>query len=279
MNAPSLPLFHVDAFTSEAFRGNPAAVCLLEGPAPESWMLNVAREMNLSETAFVAPLETPGEFGLRWFTPKIEVDLCGHATLASAHVLWRQGVARPAERIRFQTRSGWLEASLEEESGAIELDFPLMRPVEAATPAGLAEALGMSSREQLRWMGTAGPRYFVEADSEATVRALRPDFAKLSTFGNGFVSFIVTARAEAGREHDFVSRFFDPDEVIQEDPVTGSAHCTLAPYWSARLGRDSLTGFQASSRGGLVRMRLERERVILGGNAVTVVEGRLLNVF
>ena len=272
----SMPLFHVDAFTDRAFAGNPAAVCLLsEGTAPdERWHQNVAAEMNLSETAF---LRRRGDatWDLRWFTPAAEVDLCGHATLASAHVLWQGGYAKPGSTIDFHTRSGRLSARHDTEGGnggMIRLDFPA-EPAEACAPAtGVLEALGNVS---FRFFGRNRMDYLVELENEAQVRSLRPDFAKLRDICGTARGAIVTARA-ARPDYDFVSRYFAPSFGIDEDPVTGSAHCCLGPYWGERLGKSELTGFQASPRGGVVGVRLDGGRVELRGRAVTVAKGELL---
>ncbi len=255
----------VDAFTGEPLGGNPAAVCLLPAPADASWMQRVAREMNLSETAFLVRRDD-GAFDLRWFTPAVEVDLCGHATLASAHVLWEANhLARNAPAV-FHTRSGRLSAVLRD--GWIEMDFPA-EPAEAApAPDGLAGALGI----QPTWVGRNRFDYLVEADTAATVRRLAPDFRRLGAIDARGV--IVTAEAETDG-FDFVSRFFAPRTGIDEDPVTGSAHCCLGPYWRRRLGRDRFTAWQASERGGLVRVAVRGERVTLSGQAVTVLRGEL----
>jgi len=262
----TVPVVQVDAFTAEPFAGNPAAVCVLPAPREERWMQAVAREMNLSETAFLVR-RTDGAFDLRWFTPAAEVDLCGHATLASAHVLWSEGHLPAGATARFLTRSGELRADRREPW--IELDFPATPPVPASTPPGLAAALGVEPVAVL----TSRFDYFVEAASEAAVRALEPDFRALRSLGVRGV--IVTAKAESAG-FDFVSRFFAPGVGVDEDPVTGSAHCALAPFWGARLDRVEMTGFQASSRGGVVRVRVAGDRVILGGRAVTVLRGELL---
>lgn len=255
----------VDAFTDRPFGGNPAAVCILPGPAAEPWMRAVAREMNLSETAF---LHREGDaFRLRWFTPAVEVDLCGHATLAAAHVLWEEGHLGPAEQAAFQTRSGRLNA--DRRGDRIELDFP-SRPAERLDePPGLAEALGAP----IVWFGLNGMDALVELESERSVRDLRPDFGSLAKVEVRGV--IVTARSDDPR-YDFVSRFFAPLSGIDEDPVTGSAHCALGPFWGGRLGKTDLKGHQVSARGGVVGVRLEGSRVILGGRAVTVLRGELL---
>ena len=259
-----LTIVQVDAFTDRLFGGNPAAVCLLPSPRDESWLQAVAREMNLSETAFVAPA-TDG-FDLRWFTPTVEVDLCGHATLASAHVLWELGKLEPDTPARFHTRSGMLCASRQE--AWIELDFPAIREEPAEAPAGLASALGV----QARYVGRNQFDYLVEVESEAVVRGLRPDFGALCAIPARGV--MVTSRGDSPT-YDFVSRFFGPASGIDEDPVTGSAHCCLGPFWGARLGKHELIGYQASARGGIVRVRLGGDRVYLGGQAVTVLRGEL----
>lgn len=253
----------VDAFTDRPFGGNPAAVCVLDRWPDGDWMQAVAAEMNLSETAFLVP--EGGGFGLRWFTPTVEVDLCGHATLASAHVLWEEGRVAPDARIDFQTRSGTLSA--QRDGAWIVLDFPALPPREIEPPPGLIEALGA---EPL-WVGEAPHFFLVEVESEDAVRALDPDFRALTAFGDR--NPIVTARGEG--EHDFVSRFFAPGAGIDEDPVTGSAHCVLGPYWAARLGCDEMLAVQASLRQGTVRVRLVGDRVLLGGQAVTTLRGEL----
>ncbi|MGH7334780.1 MAG: PhzF family phenazine biosynthesis protein [Candidatus Rokuibacteriota bacterium] len=260
-----IPLVQVDAFTSAPFGGNPAAVCLLTGPADEAWMQDVAREMNLSETAFLYP-EGSG-YRLRWFTPTVEVDLCGHATLASAHVLWETGRVQPATRIDFQTKSGRLSA--ERHEAWIELDFPA-KPVEPVEPpSDLLAALGAPAC----FVGRNRFDYLVEVEGASTVRALRPDLPRLASLPVRGV--MVTSRSDDPR-YDFVSRFFAPGSGIAEDPVTGSAHCALGPYWMLRLEKDQLLGYQASARGGTVRVRVERDRVRLGGQAVTILRGELV---
>jgi PhzF family phenazine biosynthesis protein len=261
----TLPIVQVDAFTGEPFAGNPAAVCVLPAPREERWMQAVAREMNLSETAFLVR-RTDGAWDLRWFTPAAEVELCGHATLASAHVLWSERHLPTGETARFLTLSGELRA--DRRDPWIELDFPATRPVPATAPPGLAAALGVEPVAVL----TSRFDFFVELGSEADVRALEPDFRALRSLGVRGV--IVTARASTGG-FDFVSRFFAPGVGVDEDPVTGSAHCALAPFWGARLDRAEMTGYQASARGGEVRVRLAGDRVILGGRAITVLRGEL----
>jgi PhzF family phenazine biosynthesis protein len=262
----SVPLFQVDAFSAEPFRGNPAAVCLLDAAVEASWMQAIAAEMNLAETAFVVP--RADGYDLRWFTPACEVDLCGHATLASAHVLWSTGRLAPGATARFLTKSGWLSAA--QQGDLTELDFPATPPTDAPeAAAALAEAIGAD----VRWTGRSAFDLMARVDVAATVRRLTPDMPKVQAFPVRGV--IVTAPGDDGR-HDFVSRFFGPQSGVPEDPVTGSAHCALAPYWSAELGRDTLLGYQASPRGGSVRTRLSGDRVLLGGRAVTVFTGTLL---
>lgn len=262
----SVRITQVDAFTDRPFAGNPAAVCILPAPADPAWMQNVAREMNLAETAFLVP--RPDGYDLRWFTPAVEVDLCGHATLASAHVLWEDGHLAAARQARFHTRSGLLTA---DRRGAwIELDFPVTPVQPAATPASLSHTLGAEPV----FVGRSRFDLVVELDGEAAVRRLAPDLGAVSRIeGRGV---IVTSPADAGRPYDFVSRFFAPQSGVPEDPVTGSAHCALTPYWAAKLGKTELTGHQASSRGGTVRVRLEGDRVRLAGQAVTVLRGELI---
>jgi predicted PhzF superfamily epimerase YddE/YHI9 len=261
-----LPLYQVDAFTARPFAGNPAAVCLLDRPRADAWIQDVAAEMNLSETAF---LERRADgWGLRWFTPAVEVDLCGHATLASAHVLWESGAAQDGgEALRFHTRSGLLVAR--RRGAEIELDFPAL-PVAAAASPGLAAALGA----ELRWCGRNQLDLLVELASERDVRALAPDFPRLKVATPPGRGVIVTARSEAP-ECDFVSRFFAPAVGIDEDPVTGAAHCALGPYWSAKLGKSELRAYQASARGGWLGVRVAGDRVYLTGRAVTVLRGEL----
>ncbi|MHC4914768.1 MAG: PhzF family phenazine biosynthesis protein [Planctomycetota bacterium] len=261
-------LFVVDAFTSKPFAGNPAAVCLLRGEREDAWMQSVAAEMNLSETAFL--LERGDGFSLRWFTPETEVDLCGHATLAGAHVLFEEGLADAAAGARFQTASGPLAAARAGEE--IELDFPALPAEACELPADLLGALGARG-EAAVWSGRSRFDYLVELESAEAVRALRPDFPRLREAD--VRGTIVTARSDRP-DVDFISRFFAPHEGVDEDPVTGSAHCVLGPYWGERLGKTELVGFQASKRGGTVRVGLRGERVTLAGRAVTVSRGELL---
>ena len=262
----SIPLYTVDAFTDDRLSGNPAGVCLLETAADQVWMQSVAREMNLSETAFLVPHEGDG-FDLRWFTPAVEVALCGHATLASAHVLWQSDVLADDLPVRFHTQSGVLTAS--KRGTWIELDFPAKPVADAKAPKGMLEALGVRAVH----VGRSALDYLVEVKDEAEVRAVTPDFARLATLEARGV--IVTSRA-ATDGADFVSRFFAPGAGVNEDPVTGSAHCALAPYWGAKLGRTAMVGRQVSARGGVVKVRVAGDRVMLGGQAVTVLRGVLV---
>jgi PhzF family phenazine biosynthesis protein len=258
-------IYTVDAFAHAPFTGNPAAVCPLDSPRDEAWMQRVAMEMNLSETAFLWP-EADG-FRLRWFTPAVEVSLCGHATLASAHVLWETEQLPGISTVRFQTLSGLLTA--EKQGEEIQLNFPA-KPIEAvAAPAGLPEALGAA----IRFVGRNSMDYLVELESETAVRQLEPDAGRLADLPVRGV--IVTARSSEPR-FDFVSRFFAPAAGVPEDPVTGSAHCALGPFWAERLGKTELLGYQASRRGGIVRVALVDQRVLLSGRAITIFRGELL---
>jgi PhzF family phenazine biosynthesis protein len=259
----TVPIVNVDAFANHPFEGNPAAVCVLQSSISEILMQNIASEMNLSETAFVWPL-TDG-FSLRWFTPAVEVDLCGHATLASAHVLWEQRLIAPGAKALFHTRSGLLTA--QRRDGRIEMDFPSKPAVPSDAPDGLLSSLGFAAAKVARSQFD----FLVEVDSERMVREATPDFGALrKTPARGV---ILTARSSG--EFDFVSRFFAPAVGVDEDPVTGSAHCALAPYWSERLGKLEMTGRQVSRRGGTVHVRLAGDRVMIGGQAVTVMRGQL----
>ena len=260
-----LKITQVDAFTSEPFSGNPAAVCVLPGARDEAWMQNVAKEMNLAETAFLVR-RADGSFDLRWFTPAVEVALCGHATLASAHTLWQDGHLPAAETARFHTKSGLLTAA--PLGDWIELDFPATPDTAADPPAELAEALGATPQ----YVGKSRFDYLVELDSERTVTDLEPDHSRLRTLPVRGV--MVTSRATTPG-WDFVSRFFAPGSGIDEDPVTGSAHCCLTPYWSRKLGRTEFVARQVSPRGGTLRLALEGDRVKLRGQAVTVLTGQL----
>ncbi|HKO52015.1 MAG TPA: PhzF family phenazine biosynthesis protein [Polyangiaceae bacterium] len=254
----------VDAFADQPFTGNPAAVCLLSEAADERWMQLVAREMNLSETAFLYR-EGRG-FRLRWFTPTAEIDLCGHATLASAHVLWETGQLSAADPAHFETRSGALSAR--QEGQLIALDFPALFATECEPFSGLVDAIGAP----VRYVGRTEFDLIVELENEAAVRGLRPDLARIATFPVRGV--IVTSRSQ-DPAFDFVSRFFAPAFGVPEDPVTGSAHCCLGPFWGERLGKRDLTGYQASVRGGSVQVGVRGDRVRLGGRAITTLRGTL----
>lgn len=277
----------VDAFTETRFSGNPAAVCILPpGEDDEDWMRKVAMEMNLSETAFLRSRDgkspkgrkgTQGarSFDLRWFTPIVEVDLCGHATLASAHVLWEEGHVAHKERLHFHTRSGILKAERRVERGQawIELDFPAL-PEEAFE--GSADVISKALGTIPRYVGAYGSDYLVEVDGEDVLRRLSPDFALLKTLpARGIAVTCAPSASTKAKGYDFVSRFFGPSVGISEDPVTGSAHCFLGPFWGRRLGKDEVLGYQASARGGSIRVRMRGDRVLLGGKAVTVMRGQL----
>ena len=259
------PIVQVDAFTAEPFAGNPAAVCLMDSMRDDTWMQNVAREMNLSETAFLHP--DNGGYRLRWFTPTVEVALCGHATLASAHVLYESGALARGQQALFHTKSGRLTA--DEENGWIRLDFPANPATEVQPLPHLDKAVGS---ENLKYVGKSVFDYIVEVESEEEVRALKPNMALLELLPARGV--IVTAPAN-GSDYDFVSRFFAPASGVPEDPVTGSAHCCLAPYWAAKLGKEEMVGYQASARGGVVKVAMRKDRVLLYGQAVTVLRGEL----
>lgn len=263
----------VDAFTDRPFSGNPAAVAILDEERPDEWLQAVAAEMNLSETAYLLSVEA-GVWGLRWFTPVHEVPLCGHATLASTHSLWESGQAGD-DTLRFLTRAGELRASRRD--GLIWLDFPIVPPVACLEPVGLRSALGAES--ELVAFATTGddveaiPNLLVELSSARAVRDLAPDPSALARLPFGGV--IVTAAGEDGV--DVVSRYFAPAFGIPEDPVTGSTHCTLAPYWTPRLGRDTFSARQLSVRGGELRIELRGDRVLIGGRAVTVARTELVS--
>jgi len=257
-------IYQVDSFTDRAFSGNPAGVCILESAADEEWMQNVAREMAISETSFLYPEN--GGYNLRWFAPDAEVDLCGHGTLATAHILWEKNYLERDETASFFTKSGLLTARLKGEW--IELDFPVLPEESLDAPEGLLESLGIEAK----YVGMNEFDYIVEVESESELRSMEPDLsmlAKVTTRG-----VIVTSLCES-EEYDFVSRLFAPAIGIPEDPVTGSAHCCLGPYWMKKLGKDTFNAYQASARGGSLKVKVERDRVILSGQAVTVLEGNI----
>ncbi|HEX2949132.1 MAG TPA: PhzF family phenazine biosynthesis protein [Armatimonadota bacterium] len=259
-----IPMSIVDAFTAEPFAGNPAAVCFPDSPRDDAWLQQVAREMNLSETAFLWPIDNG--YQLRWFTPTVEVDLCGHATLASAHILWETGRLARNEQARFSTRSGWLTAR--SDGAWITMDFPAEPVTSAKILPELADGLGVP----IRYCGRNRMDYLVEVDTEETVRTLHPNLSLLAQLP---VRGVIVTSAATTSPYDFVSRFFAPAAGIPEDPVTGSAHCALAPYWSNRLGKDTMLAAQVSQRGGIIRTHLNVDRVEIGGQAVTVLQGEL----
>ncbi len=257
------PLVWVDAFTDTPFTGNPAAIVFLDTPADEAWMQRLAFELGLAETAYVVA-QGPGEFGLRWFTPTVEIPLCGHATLASAHALYETGRADGA--ITFHTQSGALVCTRRD--GMIEMDFPAVRPVPVDPAPGLLEALGVSDPvavlDNKQW-------FIVEVKTAAEVEQLAPDLRALEQIVDGAS---VTARSDRPGV-DIVSRVFGPGVGVDEDSVTGSVHCALVPYWAATLGRTELVAHQASARGGTLHCRLDGDRVFLAGPAVTVLRGEV----
>jgi PhzF family phenazine biosynthesis protein len=269
MEGGMIRLFQVDAFANMPFGGNPAAVCIPDVPKDDRWMMQIASEMNLSETAFLSA--KPDGYGLRWFTPAKEVSLCGHATLASAHILWKEGYVRDNQDIHFNTLSGLLIARRNGKS--IQLDFParFVEPAENNSP--INEALGAAPAFTNRYTIPNGTIYLLEYLNEETVRGLKPDFMRL--LATDARAVIVTSKSDSDKQ-DFVSRYFAPKVGIDEDPVTGSAHCYLAPYWSAKLGTTNLTGFQASQRGGYIRCEHAKDRVYLEGEAVTIFKAELL---
>ena len=249
----------VDAFREPPYLGNPAGVCILPEPENEPWMQEIATKMGLSETAFVTP-RRGGDFDLRWFTPTSEVALCGHATLASAHVLWEQGILLPSNDVRFHTRSGLLVAR--KDGQEVLMDFPSKAAISAEPPAGLIEALDVNAL----FIGRSQYDYLVEVATADEVRGAVPDFAALRALP--VRGIILTSRSDEAR-FDFVSRFFAPAVGVDEDPVTGSAHCTLAPFWAQKLGKRKFTACQLSERGGVLKLLVNDDRVQLGGKALT----------
>jgi len=258
-----MKIYQVDAFTEKPFKGNPAAVCVLEKSQTKKWMQNVASEMNLAETAFLVPMNQG--YNLRWFTPNSEVDLCGHATLASAHILWEKEYLNKNQEANFYTKSGLLTAKINE--SWIQLNFPATPEEKTNAPKELKEALDINPI----YIGKNVFDYLIEVDSEEIVKNIKPDFTKLMKVHTRGV--IVTAKST---EYDFISRFFAPEVGIFEDPVTGSAHCCLGPYWLKKLGKDNFYAYQASKRGGVLKIHVVGERVLISGKAVTVLEGELL---
>ena len=259
-------IYQVDSFTSKPFSGNPAGVVIADLELPSEWMQLVAAEMNLAATAF-AVRESAASFHLRWFTSTVELDLCGHATLAAAHVIWEEGAVASGSELAFRTRSGELRAS--GGAGSVELDFPSEAPTPVTAPDGMLASLGI---EKPLYIGRNRFDYLIEIASEADVRSLRPDLGALAKFDTRGV--IVTARSGTA-EIDFVSRFFGPAVGVPEDPVTGSAHCALAPYWGDKMNKRQMRGLQVSRRGGTVGVRVEGARVFLLGDAVTVIRGEI----
>ena len=266
------PIYQVDAFATGPFTGNPAGVCLLQQPVETSWMQQVADEMHCAETAFICP-EPNGVLRLRWFTPTAEVDLCGHATLAAAHILFAEGATMERRELAFSTRSGILTASRNDD--AITLNFPSTPPAAVQSMPGLFAALGLSP-DQAAFLGRSRFDAFVELRSEDAVRAVAPDFAALRAVDTTR-AVIITAAASptASPGTTFVSRFFAPKVGVNEDHVTGSAHCALAPYWHKRLGQASMRGLQVSRRSGAVNVRCLDDRVELGGQCITILRGKL----
>ncbi len=260
----TIPIFLVDAFANEPFKGNPAGVVVLDQPADAAWMQKVAMEMNQAETAFIVPQEKG--FGLRWFTPTVEVDLCGHATLASAHILWKLHKMTKEQTISFETLSGWLHCTRQEQT--IQLDFPAKVVEPCEEPAGLLAALNLSEGA----IFSNKMDYLVIVQEESTVRLLKPDFTALFLVK---CRGVIVSAASQNSSVDFVSRFFAPGSGIPEDPVTGSAHCALGPYWAQQFGKNTLVGYQASPRGGYVHVEMKDDRVLLRGQAVTFMKGEI----
>ena len=266
MTSPKhIEIVQIDAFTSEPFKGNPAAVCLMDAPGNDDWMKNVAREMNLSETAFLYPIE--GGYHLRWLTPNSEVDLCGHGTLATAHFLFEDEHEPTDKSIKFKTRVGWVSAS--KEGDYIALDFPVNIPEEIDAPQDIHEALGAEAI----YVGRYPKAYLVELVNDSAVRELKPDLTALESLDQPKIC--VTAKDSTGKA-DFVARLFAPAIGIPEDPVNGNSHTALTPYWSAKLGKETLKSHFVSERGGEIKVKLDGNRVKISGQAVTVMRARLL---
>lgn len=263
----NIQIFQVDSFTVKPFTGNPAGVCILDQPKNETWMQAVAAEMNLSETAFLLP--KGGGYNLRWFTPTTEVDLCGHATLASAHILYEFGFYEQDETIEFFTRSGKLISSFDK--GFIELDMPRYEPLEIETPTSLVNALGL---EPVSTAVLEQKTIIAEFQNDEDVQNFKPDYQKLADLL--YKDITITAKS-TNPKYDFITRFFSPRTGINEDPVTGSVHCLLGPYWAKKLTKDKLLAYQASARGGEVRIRLSKDRAFIGGKAITVLRGDLVH--
>ncbi len=266
-----LPIFTVDAFTNEPFKGNPAAICILNEDIPTSLMQNIAFELNLAETAFVLKEKDSESFSLRWMTPVSEVDLCGHATLASSHIMWQEGICKIDETIHFNTRSGLLKSK--NNDGKITLDFPAIAQKQIKYSPELIEAIG---GVKPKYVGMTKWNYIIELDREADVLNLKPNYdlmLKLPGWGT-----IITSKAEgeySKQGYDFISRFFAPEKGVQEDPVTGSAHCALAPYWQQKLEKNTFKAYQASERGGTLELEIKGDRVYLTGEALTIIKGEI----
>jgi PhzF family phenazine biosynthesis protein len=259
-----MKIFLINAFTDQPFTGNPAAVCFLPGPKDAEWMQKVAKEINLPTTAFIE--HTNGGFSLRWFTPTTEIPLCGHGTLASAYVLWEIGYIQAEHSVSFSTKSGILTAAVK--NGWIELDFPSAPDHEITAPDKLIKALGVVPK----YVGKNQLDYIVEVESEDVVKNLTPAIDSIAQLPIRGV--IVTSRSSSGK-FDFISRFFSPAQGIVEDAVTGSAHCCLGPYWKRRLNKDEFIAYQVSSRGGMIKVKIANNRVLLSGKAVTILKGEL----
>lgn len=257
-------IYVVDAFTKTPFTGNPACVCFLQEAKEDQWMQNVAFEMRLSETAFLFQQEDG--FSLRWFTPKTEVDLCGHATLAAAHILWETGILKPDETAKFETNSGTITADKVDD--LVEMKFPILYQRPADFNPELISAFNITPM----YVGSFENKLLIEVDGEEIVKSIEPDFRKLQQFDERAV--VITSLAES-EEYDFVSRHFAPWVGVYEDPVTGSNHSCLGPYWARRLDKTELKAYQASPRGGMLNLRVEKDCVYIGGNAITVYEGEL----
>ena len=255
----TLKMFQVDAFTESPFHGNPAGVCVLEHPMADGLMQSIAAEMNLSETAFL--IKEGSAYRLRWFTPRVEVDLCGHATLASAHILWERGFLNQDSMAVFQTRSGKLTAV--KHQNWIVMDFPALSPIEYDVPEALSDIM----KSDIIYFGKSNFDWIVEVADEDFVKRLQPDFSQIQRLPAR--GLIITSRS---RQYDFISRFFAPAVGVNEDPVTGSAHSVLTPYWAEKLGKTEMSAYQASERGGLLRLSHHGTRVGIGGQAVTMME-------
>lgn len=260
-----MKIFQVDSFTSEPFKGNPAAVCILKEEKDDNWMQNVAKEMNLSETAFIYKYRDG--YNLKWFTPACEIDLCGHATLATAHILWEAKYEEKESEIKFYSNSGLLIAK--SVSGMIRLDFPLLDITKEEVPVELIDALKIKPT----FTGTSGPNFFIEVETEKEVYSLMPDFNSIAKLDKQGV--IVTSKSN-NNTYDIISRYFAPKEEINEDPVTGSAHCSLANYWMKKLNKNYIKAYQASERGGRIDVEINGDRVYLYGNAITIFRGELV---